>query len=258
MVVWWAAIGAAAAADNLAAVVEQVAPSVVRLGVFQGDEQLGNGTGFVVRADGIVATNHHVITDLPGELRAVTRDGKHHAVLGVLADDPVHDLALVKIEGTGFRALPLAEASELTVGLEVFILGSSSGLDQTLGVGIISALRDEFPEEIVRGMERAHQDVVHGPLVQHTATSTAGSSGAPVLNTRGEVVAVQHSGMGGDSIAFGARVDLLRGLVARTNLDAAPRPLGPDVRRNLLISAAVFGLPALGWFAWSSRQRRRR
>ena len=85
MVVWWAAIGAAAAADNLAAVVEQVAPSVVRLGVFQGDEQLGNGTGFVVRADGIVATNHHVITDLPGELRAVTRDGKHHAVLGVLA-----------------------------------------------------------------------------------------------------------------------------------------------------------------------------
>jgi hypothetical protein len=72
------------------------------------------------------------------------------------------------------------------------------------------------------------------------------------VDTEGRVVAIHHSGVFGFPIYFGAHADALRGLMARTDLDARPAPLGPDVFRNLMISAAVFAaifalfaLPAL-------------
>src|SRR5262245_53570551 len=82
--------------------VERIGPAVVRLAIVLNGEDLGNGTGFFVREDGIVVTNHHVIADMSGKLVAVLRDGRRLPVDGVLADDEAHDLAIVRVGGRGF------------------------------------------------------------------------------------------------------------------------------------------------------------
>ena len=227
--------------DTLSDLSAQVGGSVVRISLIDGADEEGNGTGFVVRRDGVVVTNHHVVDDAPSKMVAVFRDGSRRRVLGSLALDEEHDLALIRIESGDYPALSLAESAAIKVGQPVFLIGSSSGLDQSLGAGVVAALRpDGFPEEWKKRSREDGEKIVSGPLVQHTASSSAGSSGSPVVNLDGKVVAVHHSGIRGTPIYFGAHADALRSLIAKTDLDAKPRPLGPDVTRNLLISVAVF------------------
>jgi len=222
-------------------VMARVGGSVVRLSLSDGAAERGNGTGFIVRPDGVVVTNHHVVEGASSGLVAIFRDGTRRKVLGSLALDEEHDLALIRIEAGQYAALPLATGAAIRVGQPIFLIGSSSGLDQSLGTGVISALRpDGFPEEWRRRYREAGEKIVAGPIVQHTAASSPGSSGAPVVDLDGRVVAVHHSGVYGFPIFFGAHADALQALLARTNLDAAPKPLGPNVARNLLISAAFF------------------
>jgi len=231
--------------DVLPALASRIGASVVRISNVRSGDELGNGTGFIVRRDGVVVTNHHVVAQSDAVFVAVFRDGTRRKVLGSLALDEAHDLALVRIEPGDYTPLALAPASEIRVGQPVFLIGSSFGLDQSLGTGIVSALRpDGFPEEWKKRYREAGEKIVAGPLVQHTAVSAPGSSGSPVVNLEGQVIAVHHSGIHGASIYFGAHSDALRALMARTDLDAPPQAFGPRVWRNLLISAAVFG--ALG------------
>jgi len=227
--------------DVLSSLSTQVGSSIVRLSLVDGGEERGNGTGFLIRSDGVVVTNHHVVSHAPAGLVAVFRDGARRKVLGSLALDEEHDLALIRIEPGRYAALSLEEGAAIKVGQPVFLIGSSSGLDQSLGTGVVSALRPEgFPEEWQRRYRAAGGKIVTGPLVQHTAVSSPGSSGSPLVNLQGHVVAVHHSGIDGTSIFFGAHVDALRSLLARTDLDAAPRRIGPPVLRNLLFSAVLF------------------
>jgi len=233
-------------------------PSIVRLGLFEGGKQQGNGTGFFIRADGIAVTNHHVVDHVQGgDFVAVQADGTRHRVLGVLADDEAHDIAIIKVEGDQFPALPLAASASVTVGAPAYLIGSSFGLDQSLGVGVISAVRDSYPEDWQDRASRAGTKLPQGPIVQHTANSAPGSSGSPLLNGRGEVVAVHHSQLVDSPIYFAAHVDALRALIASTDLSAAPRPLGPDRALNLIISAAFFGALAVAGLVYWLVQRRR-
>jgi S1-C subfamily serine protease len=252
----------AAQASPSPEVLAAVSQSIVRLGILEGGEEQGNGTGFVVEPDGVVVTNHHVVDGVESALIAVLHDGTKRRVLGSLALDPEHDLALVRLEPGTYKALPLATAYEIRVGQPVFLLGSSAGLDQSLGTGVVAALRlDGFPEEWKKRYEQMGRKVVAGPILQHTAASSPGSSGSPVVDLSGNVVAVHHSGVYGFPVYFGAHVDALRDLLARTDLAAAPKPFGTTVARNLLTSAAVlavlaalFGAPA----AWRHVSQLRR
>ena len=244
--------------DALSSLSTQVGDSIVRLSFVDGGTEQGNGTGFVVRSDGVVVTNHHVVSRAPSDLVAVFRDGTRRKVLGSLALDEEHDLALVRIEPGRYPALSLAEGATIKVGQPVFLIGSSAGLDQSLGTGVVSALRPEgFPEEWKRRYRDAGQKIVVGPLVQHTAVSSPGSSGSPLVDLDGHVVAVHHSGLSGTSIYFAAHVDALRALLARTDLEAPPRRIGPHVLRNLLFSAGIFAVLVVAYFIpWRRRSRR--
>lgn len=246
--------GAARAEPDAKALVDQIGPSVVRLSVMAGDEEVGNGTGFFVRGDGVVVTNHHVIDGVPGRMEAVLRDGRKLAVAGVLADDEAHDLALVRVEGGGYPALPLAPPESIHVGERLTLVGSPFGFDQSASTGMLSALRADFPDEWKK-REKAIGRKTTGPLVQHTVPMGPGASGSPLVDDEGRVVAVNHSGFDGTDINFAAHVDALRDLLAHTNLDAKPKPLGPDVRRNLVISGGVF-IALVALFLLASRARR--
>lgn len=244
---------------DVAAIAQQAGAAVVRLGVFRGEDEVGNGTGFFIRQDGIVVTNHHVVDGIQGEMYAFLRDGRKIQALGILALDEEHDLAILKVDGTGFPVLELADPSTFKVGQPIVLIGSSKGFDQSVGVGIVSAIRtDGYPEQIKKLMEKAGESKKLGPLIQHTATAAPGASGSPLVDFSGRVVSVHHSSWGGGSeINFSAHADAVRTLMTKTDLDALPAQLGPNRLKNLAISAAIFSSIALAVVIASRLSRRK-
>ncbi len=137
------ASASASPTDGLEAAATKVTASVVRLADYVSGEEVGHGSGFFV-ADGVVVTNHHVIEHVRGSMVAIFADGKKAKVLGMLADDETHDLALLRIDGSA-PPLVLAPGAELHVGQRAIAIGSPLGFDQTVSAGIVSAVRDGFP-----------------------------------------------------------------------------------------------------------------
>jgi S1-C subfamily serine protease len=158
------------------------------------------GSGFFVKED-VVATNAHVVKGaLGGHARSVVGERAAHDIEGILAIDEERDLALVKVSTLKARALPLADASQVAVGDEVYAVGSPQGLEGTFSPGIVSGLRNWKT----------------GRLLQITAPISPGSSGGPILNRRGEVVGVAVGVLSeGQNLNFAVSVGHLRALLDR-------------------------------------------
>src|SRR5229473_4908721 len=100
----------------------------------------GLGTGFVVAADGLIATNLHVL----GEARPITvdlADGKKYPVISVHASDRVLDLALIRIDAKSLPPLELADSDRLKEGQAVVAMGNPHGLTNSVVSGVVSAKR---------------------------------------------------------------------------------------------------------------------
>jgi S1-C subfamily serine protease len=244
---------ASAGAQTLTELADQIRPSVVHLEALddQGEPE-GNATGFFISADGWVVTNHHVI-DRAMKLRAVRDDGTHLEVLGVLADSKDADLAILKVEGAGHTPLEL-DPGTVKVGEQVVVLGSPLGYGFTFSSGIVSAIRDSVPQR-----NEYDRLVVKAPVLQITAPTTSGSSGSPVVNVAGKVVAVINGGFDTGNIEFAVRARSLIDLRDTIKLNAKPTPLGRKLPvKNLIISGVFFGLIALAFGYLKIRQRIRR
>jgi putative serine protease PepD len=137
-------LGAASAAESQAAV-EQVAgrvlPSVVQIRVTSG-QQSGAGSGMVLRQDGLVLTNNHVVDTIAngGQMSVLLYDGR--SVPGkIVARDPGSDIALVQLQNvTGLPPVTLGDSASVRIGQTVVAVGSPLGLGGTVTSGIVSAL----------------------------------------------------------------------------------------------------------------------
>lgn len=158
---------AASAQPDWSQVVTDVGPSVVTI-----DHATGGGSGFVVRGDGTIITNAHVIEDAAG-VTVTLHTGEIFGDVWLVAADERRDLALIRIAGSGLR--PLTVSSEpVAVGQPVALIGSPRGFENTLTTGVVSA------ERLMGGTQ----------YVQTTAESSPGSSGSPLVTADGEVVGV--------------------------------------------------------------------
>ena len=226
-------------------------PSVVLLTLYSEDgTKQGTGSGFFISATGQIATNHHVIDDAE-RVVAKLSDGREVKIVGLLADDPKNDLAIVQAEGAGYQPLPLGDPGSVRVGDEIAVIGSPLGLSTTLSTGILAAVRD-------KGLGRDESLVDSSSWTMHiTAAVAPGSSGSPILSRRGEVVGVVVGGISSaEGMHFGIRVEALRELATR--VQPAPRPfaarVAPDARlRNLGISAGL-AFAVLGGYMFFSRR----
>jgi serine protease Do len=147
-------------------------PAVVTI---RTDETLG--TGFVVRADGWIATNLHVIVGGP-HVKVTLRDlrgDRELDVVEVLAASPEHDLALLRVEAHGLPIVSLGDSDAMRPGDSVVAIGNPLGLEDTVSNGLVSARRT-----IDAGIE----------VLQISAPIAPGSSGGPIFNDRGEVIGV--------------------------------------------------------------------
>ncbi len=184
---------AAQFAPDFVELIEKVAPAVVNIRTTerndpgarspfqrrapspQGDETpRGEGSGFLISADGYVVTNAHVV-DGASDVR-VTLTDKREFKARIVGADVRTDLALVKIDASGLPTVRIGDVSRLRVGEWVLAIGSPFGLDSTVTAGIVSAKHRETGSDIA--------------FLQTDVAVNPGNSGGPLINTRGEVVGV--------------------------------------------------------------------
>jgi S1-C subfamily serine protease len=158
------------------------------------------GSGFIIREDGYIVTNAHVVTD--GErIQVRLYDGQRFGARLVGQDDRV-DLALLKIEATGLPAALLGNSDRLRVGELVLALGHPFGLDQTVSFGIVS--RKGAPLQVAApGFD----------FIQTDAAVNPGNSGGPLVNMAGEVVGVNSMAARNGSIGFAIPINLVKALL---------------------------------------------
>ncbi len=149
------------------------------------------GTGFVYDNDGHIVTNNHVVAEATDIL--VNFSNGHWAKAELVARDPQADLAVIKVtmpEGASLAPLTLNERGDLDVGHYVIAIGSPFGLDETMTLGVVSALGRSFPAgDATDG--QPHYSLPD--VIQTDAAINPGNSGGPLLNLRGEVVGVNFA-----------------------------------------------------------------
>ncbi|QDS99277.1 S1 family peptidase [Adhaeretor mobilis] len=154
-------------------------------------------TGFVVSADGVIATNYHVIPDSDNYLFAMTSDGQVHPIQEVLAGNKSNDVVLCRISSDALQAFPLREAAP--VGSAIRVISNPKGRVNSLSEGIISRRyarpRGKQPPQVDEGDEKKAPVEIRAATrwVTVTADFGRGSSGAPVLDRSGNVVAMARS-----------------------------------------------------------------
>ncbi|GGK65601.1 S1C family serine protease [Ornithinimicrobium pekingense] len=163
-----------------------VLPSVALISVGAGGND-GQGSGFVIREDGYVLTNHHVIAaSTTGGGITVTLPGEEPVRAEVVGSDPAYDIAVLKVDRTGLAALPFADPDAVEVGQTVVAVGAPLGLDSTVTSGIVSAI----DRPVVAGQS---EDVSYINAIQTDAAINPGNSGGPLLDLAGNVVGVNSA-----------------------------------------------------------------
>ena len=161
-------------------------PSVALISIGPGGRD-GQGSGFVIREDGYLLTNHHVIAaSTTGGGITVTLPGQEPVRAEVVGSDAVYDIAVLKVGRSGMRALPFADPDTVEVGQTVVAVGAPLGLDSTVTSGIVSAI----DRPVVAGQS---DDVSYINAIQTDAAINPGNSGGPLLDLAGNVVGVNSA-----------------------------------------------------------------
>jgi serine protease Do len=215
--------------------------------------QSGLGSGVIVRSDGYILTNNHVVRGA-AELEVYLSDDTKYAAT-VIGTDPRTDLAVLKIDATGLVAAPIGDSSKVEVGDWAIAIGSPFGLAQTVTAGIISATK------------RTDQGITpYDDFIQTDAAINPGNSGGPLLNLRGEIIgintAIASRGGGYNGVCFAVpsntadRVlsDLIAsGKVSRGFVGIRPASVTPAIAKQLslpenqkgaLVEQVTKGMPA--------------
>ena len=179
---------------------------------------LGFGSGFFV-GDNLIATNYHVIEGAARGTAKLVGQFSTYTIEGVTATDKTNDLALLKVTMSGIKPLPLGNSSDVKIGETVYVAGNPKGLEGTFSNGIISSRRDPYTKE----------------RLQMTAPISPGSSGGPVLNSKGEVIGISFMTLvGGQNLNFAIPSRYLRELLTEST------PAKPLAEGNRSISAETY------------------
>lgn len=239
--------------DSVVEVVERVRPAVVNVTAELSSDQAlvggrnqGEGTGFVVRAEGIVVTNYHVV-EAGLNIRVVTADGQRLEAR-VIGGDPQADLAVLQVDpDDDLPTLALGDSDALALGEQVVALGFALGLEGGPSVtsGIVSAMGRTITAQDpnFQGGERTYED-----LIQTDAAINPGNSGGPLVDLSGRVVGINTAGVGAaaaENIGFAIAIDRARPVIEEAIEDpAAPEAyMGVSTQDLDPALSAQLGLP---------------
>ena len=145
----------------------------------------GAGSGVIVSSEGYIVKNNHVVQNA-SEIEVILNDNSKYTAK-IVGADPSTDIAVLKIEGTGFQPIPLGNSDDLKIGEWVLAVGNPFNLTSTVTAGIVSAKA----RNINLLSERNGKDVVPiESFIQTDAAVNPGNSGGALVNTRGELVGI--------------------------------------------------------------------
>jgi len=172
---------------DYAGIVERVSPTVVSIEVV-GQSEEGSGSGFVIRPNGYILTNSHVVAvaDPGGEITVRTSAGEELPAR-LVGRSASYDLAVVKVEATGLPVATLGDSTQVRVGDAAIAFGSPLGLTGTVTTGIISALN----RPVTAGAGGDEASFVSA--LQTDAAINPGNSGGPLVDSEGRVVGVNSA-----------------------------------------------------------------
>ncbi|MFC4002887.1 S1C family serine protease [Prauserella oleivorans] len=175
-------------AGSVESVAQKLGPSVVQLRT-QGSAGAGEGSGFIISADGYILTNNHVIAGAAdgGRIEVVFQDGQR-AEASIVGRDPTTDIAVVRAEDA--RNLPTVElgrSDDLRVGQQVVAIGSPYELAGTVTSGIVSSLH----RPVTAGGQGDQTTVMDA--IQTDAAINPGNSGGPLANMAGQVIGINSA-----------------------------------------------------------------
>jgi serine protease Do len=224
-------------------VVERVRPAVVNVRADVGSGDAGEGTGFILREDGVVVTNYHV-AEGAFTVHVITSDGTRYPARAIAADENA-DLAVLKIEASGLPTVPLGDSDRLQLGQTVLALGFALGLEGGPSVtsGIVSAVGRTIDAGGPGVATRTYEDVI-----QTDAAINPGNSGGPLVDLDGRVVGINTAGVGAasaENIGFAIAINRVKPLIdhATENPDDPSPLLGVTTEPIDAVLAASLGLP---------------
>lgn len=217
---------------SISEIVDKISPSVVSIvtsssvrSFFGNTESSGAGTGVIVTKNGYVLTNKHVIASA-NKIMAVTSSGDTYEDVRIVFQDPLNDLAILKIETKDANFLPIeiGDSKTIKVGQAVIAVGNSLGQYQnTVTRGIISGVGRSITAQGNNGMTETLTD-----MLQTDAAINSGNSGGPLVNAGGQLIGIntavaQDANSLGFAIPIGAAKGLLKQLAS-----------GKDIQRAML------------------------
>ena len=175
-------------------------------------QPLSLGSGFFVR-NGQVATNLHVVKGASRGYAKLVGQKTKYDIEGITAVDAERDLVILKISVPGAQAISLGDSDTVQIGAPIYAVGNPRGLEGTFSQGIISSIRKVETDKIL----------------QLTAPISPGSSGGPVLNSKGQVIGVSVATFrGGQNLNFAIPSNYLKKLMGQIG------PAKPLSKQNLL------------------------
>lgn len=179
----------------------------------------GAGSGVIISPDGYALTNNHVVRGA-GRIEGVLHDGSI-ATAEIVGTDPDTDLALLRLNGSAHAAAPLGDSDLLKVGELAIAMGNPLGLQATVTVGVISALRRTLRGEAGRLIE---------DVVQTDAALNPGNSGGALIDGDGSVVGINTAIIGG-----------AQGICFAVPINTAKRVI-PELMRDGRVARGWFGI----------------
>jgi putative serine protease PepD len=190
-------------ASDARAVARAVLPAVVELQVSSAGQQ-GTGSGVVLRSDGYILTNAHVVEG--ATWITVTLQSGERVDAELVGLDATDDLAVVRVAKTGLQAATVGRSASLAVGQRVIAVGSSFGLEGSVTEGIVSALHRVV---LTGGPGQDSSDLIDA--IQTDAAINPGNSGGALADDRGRVVgittAIESSSGANAGVGFAVPID---------------------------------------------------
>jgi len=194
----------------------------------------GQGSGFIISKDGYILTNNHVVGDVD-KITVELKDGRKFENAKLIGTDPDSEVALIKIDGDNFPVLPMGNSDKIEIGDWVIAIGNPFGLNETVTVGVISAV----------GRSNVHI-AAYEDFIQTDAAINPGNSGGPLINLDGQVIGINtaiFSQSGGYmGIGFAIPINMARniekqlkshGKVTRGYLGIAGQDITPEMAQLL-------------------------
>jgi S1-C subfamily serine protease len=167
------------------------------------------GSGFLISSDGLLITNNHVAGDAE-KITIVLQDGQSFQP-DVIGFDPYTDLAVLKIDATGLKALQFGNSDALQVGQMAIAVGNPYGFNYTVTAGVVSALGRTLRSETGRMIDN---------VIQTDAALNPGNSGGPLVNSKGEVIGVNTAIIAmAQGLCFAVSSNLARYIIGKIVLE---------------------------------------